>query len=249
MVEKAISELAFIGPGVVIGQNVRIGPHAVILGPCTIGDNVWIGPGAHIGGPPEVTTVAQNSAWAAELAHAGVRIGDKVVIREGTVIHQGTHRETTVGAGSWVLNRAYLAHDVVLEDDVVISAGVSIGGHCDIGSGSNIGMNASIHQSTRVGAGCMVGMNTPLARDVPPFMKVYGSPARAYGLNTYVMNRVGASLEDAELLESLYLHRDFPIASLEINKLSEPLREGVQKWQQYENLRVINFAEDDMSPY
>lgn len=246
MVEPSISEHAFVGPGVVIGKNVSIGPGAVILGPCTIGDNVWIGPGALIGGPPEVTTLVQNSAWAGELAHAGVRIGDNAVIRESAVIHQGTHRETTVGAGSWVLNRAYLAHDVVLENDVVISAGVSIGGHSDVGAGSNIGMNASIHQRVRIGAGCMIGMNTPLARDIPPYTKAYGSPARLHGMNTYALNRVGASSSDAETLEGLYRHGDVQLVAINIDELSPAVRVGVQKWKQHDNLRTLSFADEDI---
>ncbi|MBC9936596.1 MULTISPECIES: acyl-ACP--UDP-N- acetylglucosamine O-acyltransferase [unclassified Leucobacter] len=208
MNSSQISPLAFIGPGVEIGERVSIGPHAVLLGPCSIGDDAFIGAGAQIGAPPEVTDRTQNAAWTGVLAHAGVVIGSHAVIRESAVIHQGTHRPTTVGAGAWVLNRAYLAHDVAVGDRSTISAGVSIGGHCVIGSLVNIGMNASIHQRTFVGTGSMVGMGTPLARDLPPFVKAFGSPARIHGVNTIGMERQGIHPDEIQALLSAYRSGD-----------------------------------------
>lgn len=201
---SAISPLAFIGDGVTLGEGVTVGPHAVILGPCTIGDGVWIGPGAHIGGPPEISSLPQNAAWSGDLQHAGVVIGDRTVIREGAVVHQGSHRATTIGADCWVLNRAYLAHDVLVGDATTISAGVSIGGHCVIGDRVNIGMNASVHQRRIIASGAMVGMGTPVTADVPPFAKAYGSPARVADVNAVGMQRSGIADEVATALLSHY---------------------------------------------
>lgn len=204
MADGRISSHAFIGPGVELGERVTIAPGAVLLGPCLVEDDAWIGGGAQLGAPPEMTDHAQNAAWAGDLTHAGVRIGRGAVIREGAVIHQGSYRATTVGAGSWVLNRAYLAHDVLLGDDSTVSAGVSIGGHCVIGARVNIGMNASVHQRTFIGAGCMVGMGTPLARDLPPYVKAYGSPARIHGLNAIGMQRHGIDADQISALRAAY---------------------------------------------
>lgn len=198
MSSARISPHAFIGSGVELGTNVAIGPGAVLLGPCVIEDDAFIGSGAQIGAPPEMTDQVQNPAWAGDLAHAGVRIGKGAVIREGAVIHQGSYRATTVGAGSWVLNRAYLAHDVLVGAHTTVSAGVSVGGHCVIGARVNIGLNAAIHQRTFIGAGCMVGMGTPLARDLPPYAKAFGSPARIQGVNVIGMRRFG--IEEAQVL-------------------------------------------------
>lgn len=208
MSDRRISEHAFIGPGVELGENVSIGPGAVITGPCTIEDGVWIGAGALIGAPPEMTDHVQNAAWAGELAHAGVHVGRGAVIREAAVIHQGSYRATTVGAGAWVLNRAYLAHDVLLGDGATVSAGVSIGGHSIIGPRTNLGMNAAVHQRTFIGAGCMVGMGTPVARDLPPYVKAFGSPARIHGVNTIGMQRQG--IDDAQIaaLQAAYAAGD-----------------------------------------
>lgn len=198
-----ISAQAFIGEGVSVGDDVKIGPGAVILGPCVIEDGVWIGPGAQIGAPPEMASLLQNTAWTGDLQHAGVRIGAGAVIREGAVIHQGTYRETTVGPRSWVLNRAYLAHDVLLGADSTVSAGVSIGGHCVIGDRVNIGMNAVIHQRRVIAPGAMIGMGTPVTRDVPPFAKVFGTPPRLTGVNSVGVERAG---HDPALADTLLTH-------------------------------------------
>lgn len=188
---SGISLQAFIGEGVTLGERVTIGPFAVILGPCTIEDDVVIGPGTQIGAPPEISSLPQNPAWEGDLQHEGVIIRRGAVIREGVVIHQGSHRATTVGADSWILNRAYLAHDVLVGEHTTVSAGVSIGGHCVIGNRVNIGMNASLHQRRIVASGSMIGMGTPLTADVPPFAKVFGSPARLTGVNAVGMQRSG----------------------------------------------------------
>lgn len=206
---------AFIGEGVEIGEGVSIGPGAVLLGPCRVGDGAWIGPGASIGAPPEISNLTQNAAWAGELDHAGVRIGAGAVIREHAVVHQGSHRVTEVGAGSWILNRAYLAHDVVLGDGATVSAGVSIGGHCTIGDGVNLGMNASVHQRRVIGAGAMIGMGTPVTRDVPPFGKVYGSPARLHGVNTVGMLRQGIPDAEVERIVRIYESGDTLLEAVE----------------------------------
>lgn len=234
-----ISPLAFIGEGVELGADVAVGPGAVILGPCVIEDGAWIGPGAQLGAPPEMTDHVQNAAWTGELAHAGVRIGAGAVIREGAVIHQGSYRETTVGAGAWVLNRAYLAHDVLLGAGSTLSAGVSVGGHCVIGERVNLGMNASVHQRTFIGSGCMVGMGTPVARDLPPYVKVYGSPARIRGVNSIGMQRQGIDEDQIAALQAAYAAGDLLLEGFDATAFDwrGVLADDITAWRERENRR------------
>ncbi|WP_241156270.1 acyl-ACP--UDP-N- acetylglucosamine O-acyltransferase [Leucobacter chromiireducens] len=156
-----------------------------------------------------MSSLTQNLAWAGELDHAGVSIGPDAVIRESAVIHQGSYRATTVGARSWVLNRAYLAHDVLLGEDGTVSAGVSIGGHCVIGDRVNIGMNAVVHQRRVIATGAMIGMGTPVTRDVPPFAKVYGTPPRITGVNSVGVERAGHEASVADHLLGHYTAGEF----------------------------------------
>lgn len=241
MSDGRISSHAFIGSGVELGERVAVGPGAVILGPCTIEDDVFIGAGAQIGSPPEMTDHKQNAAWSGELEHSGVHIESRAVIREGVVIHQGSYRATTVGAEAWVLNRAYLAHDVLLGGSSTVSAGVSIGGHCVIGCRVNLGMNAAVHQRTFIGAGCMIGMNTPVSRDLPPHVKAYGSPLKIRGLNIVGMQRLGLSETKIELLREAYSSGNLLLDGF-LSHEQDQLTRDIHDWQARENRRVATPA-------
>lgn len=195
---------AVIDPRARLGSGITVGPGVVLLGPLEIGDDAWIGAGAQIGSPPEIASLPQRAAWLEDVDYAGVVIGAGVVVRENAVIHQGSHRATTVGEGSWILNSAYLAHDVVVGTGVTLSASVQVGGHALIGDGANLGMGALVHQRRIVGPGAMVGMGTPVTRDVPPFAKAYGSPARVRGVNSYVLRKLGADESEIERFAAAY---------------------------------------------
>lgn len=199
-----IHPTAFVGDGVDLGADVRIGPHAVVLGPARIGNRVWIGPGAVIGGPPEISSMRQNTAWSDDVTYFGVMIGDDTVIREHSIVTQGSHRSTVVGARCWLLASSYVAHDVLLGADVTLSAGARLGGHCVVGDAANLGMNASVHQRRVIGGGAMIGMGAVVTRDVPPFAKAYGSPLRLRGANRHVLARNGAPEELSIRLESAF---------------------------------------------
>ncbi|WP_103382009.1 acyl-ACP--UDP-N-acetylglucosamine O-acyltransferase family protein [Pseudonocardia dioxanivorans] len=187
-----------------LGERVVIGPNAVLLGPCTIGDDVWIGPGCVIGAPPELSSARQNVAWDDDLDHHGVEIGAGTVVREMSSIQQGSRRPTRLGAGCWLLSRSYVAHDCILEDGVTTSAGVALGGHVQIGARATLGMNATVHQRRIVGAGAMVGMSAAVTRNLPPFAKAYGTPAKIKGANTVGMSRQDINTDEIAALDTAY---------------------------------------------
>lgn len=193
----SIHATAFRTGSVELGTGVRIGPHAVLLGPCRIGDGVTIGPGCVVGSAPELSSALQNAAWDGDLAHAGVEIGAGTVVRELCTIQQGSHGPTRIGARCWLLSRAYVAHDCALGDDVTVSAGVALGGNVRVGAGATLGMNAAVHQGRVVGPVAMVGMSAAVTRDVPPFAAAYGVPARVRGANVVGMRRRGIACVEA----------------------------------------------------
>jgi UDP-N-acetylglucosamine acyltransferase len=50
----------------------------------------------------------------------------------------------------------------------------------------------------------MVGMGTPVTRDVPPFAKAYGVPPRVHGVNRFGMARAGVAEQDIAAVEQLF---------------------------------------------
>ncbi len=204
MTDTIVAPSAIIGPGVELGADVVVGPYAVVLGPARIGDRVRIGPGAHIGGPPEIATERQNDAWIGDLDHHEVVIGADTVLRDHVVVHHGSVRPTVIGERCWVFSRTYIAHDVVVGDGVTLSAGVALGGHVTVRRGANLGLNVSVHQRRSIGALTMVGMGTPVTRDIPPFATAYGMPPRVHGVNRFGMTRAGVAEEDIAGVERLF---------------------------------------------
>ena len=204
MTARTVAPSAFIGPGVELGADVVVGPFAVVLGPARIGDRVRIGPGAHVGGPPEIATERQNDPWIGDLDHHEIVIGADTVLRDHVVIHHGSVRPTVIGERCWIFSHAYLAHDVVVGDGVTLSAGVALGGHVTVRRDANLGLNVSVHQRRSIGALTMVGMGTPVTRDVPPFATAYGVPPRVHGVNRFGMARAGVAEQDIAAVEQLF---------------------------------------------
>lgn len=227
---------AYIGDGVHIGDNATIGPGAVLLGPLRIGKRVWIGPNCVIGTPPEIWTLPQNAAWTGDLDHAGVVIGDDVVIRDLSTVHQGSHRATTIGNGTWLLNSTYVAHDVLVGESVTLSAGVRLGGHVVIGDHANLGMSALVHQRRVIGGGAMVGMGTPVTADVLPFAKAFGSPARVRGVNFYALRKAKVSDAVTARLAEAYAMADPDLDQFLDDATLEPF---IRSWQAHQPSRVM----------
>ncbi len=227
MTATRVSASAFVGPGVELGVGVSVGPFAVLVGPTRIGDHVRIGPGTHVGGAPEIASVRQNDAGDGDLDHHEVRIGSHSVLRDHVVVHHGSVRPTTIGAGCQVFSRVYVAHDVHVGDGATLSAGVSLGGHVTVRAGANLGLNASVHQRRVVGGLAMVGMGTPVVRDVPPFATVYGVPARVRGGNRFGMERAGFSDKEIEAVLEFLASGCPPGAAV----LSDRVRDELDWWQ------------------
>lgn len=219
-----------------LGDGITIGPGAVVLGPAVVEDDCWIGPHCVIGTPPEITSEPHNRAWDGELAHAGVHLGEGVTVRELSTVHQGSYRPTSIGAGTWLLNRAYVAHDCAVGAGVTLSAGVSLGGHVRVGDGVNLGMNAVVHQRRVVGPLSMVGMGAVVSRDVPPFAKAFGGPVRLRGVNAVGMSRAGFGEAAIRALADAYARSEVPA------DLPEELREAFAWWTEAEPAKPLAAA-------
>jgi UDP-N-acetylglucosamine acyltransferase len=66
---------------------------------------------------------------------------------------------------------------------------------------ANIGLGAIIHQRRVIGAYSMIGMNSTVTKNVPPFVIAHGSPCRPTRLNTVGLSRAGFSEEEIGWLD------------------------------------------------
>jgi UDP-N-acetylglucosamine acyltransferase len=203
-----VHDTAIIGPGVELGEDNIVGPYAVITGPCRIGDRNWIGAHAVIGAAPEIRGHDQGLPWGGETEDVGVEIGNDSIVREFATVHRGTQRRTGIGSRCFVMNKVHFGHDAVIGDDVTLAVSTILGGHVDVGAGANLGLGCVLHQRRVVGPGAMVGMAAVVTRDVPPYAKAFGAPARIRGVNEVGMNRRGISADDIAAVAERYRSDD-----------------------------------------
>jgi UDP-N-acetylglucosamine acyltransferase len=189
---------------VVLGENNVIGPGVVLGGSVSIGSGNWIGPSAVVGAPPEVRGYSHPADWVDEAGQFGVIIGNNNVIREHAAIFAGSRITTTVGSDCFLMTGTYVGHDARVADWVTMSMHSVLAGHVQVGWKANLGIGACVHQFRVVGPGTMIGMGAVVTKDVEPFAKCYGNPARIHGANTVGLVRAGFSDELAQELDQYY---------------------------------------------
>ena len=202
---NSIHPTAQIAGDVQLGSGNTVGPFVVLTGPLVIGDGNWFGAGVVIGAPPEVRSWEHPRDADQPSSGNGIRIGDRNVLREYAQVHQGWHATTTICDDAFIMNQVYVAHDCMIGDGVTLASSVLLAGHVQLGAGANLGLGTAVHQRRYVGRGAMVGMGSVVTRDVPPYAKAYGNPARVRGANTVGMERAG--IEEELIAEAAALYR------------------------------------------
>jgi UDP-N-acetylglucosamine acyltransferase len=186
-----IHPTAIIDDAVELGEDIEVGAYAIITGRVRIGARSRISPHAVIGGAPQY-----RGYWPApesnERVGAGVLIGEDVCVREHAQIHHGVQWPTVIGDRVLIMAMTHTGHDSRIGDDATLSVGSCLGGFVTIQRRANIGMGVIIHPWAIIGEGAMVGLNSGVVKDVPPYAKVAGSPARIIGANQRLDARLGS---------------------------------------------------------
>jgi acyl-[acyl carrier protein]--UDP-N-acetylglucosamine O-acyltransferase len=144
---------------------------AVLIGPCYIEKDAYIGHCAVIGSAPQHEGYYPYPKDG-KVANAGVMINRHAVVREHCQV-----------VGRWS----------------VLATNTILGGHTMIAPNATFGQAVVTHPWVIIGACAMIGLNSSVIRDVLPFQKVAGSPAKLIGKNT------GAGGDKKEWLESTIL--------------------------------------------
>jgi len=199
-----IHPMAIVDESVVLGTGNTIGPNAVISGNVRIGDNNWIGPHAVIGTPGQVRGNPHPTPWCGDVTSGGVVIGSDNIIREFATIHSSLGGLTAVGSNCYLMAQAHVPHDATVENDVTLCNSVHLGGHTIVQRGANIGFGTAVHQYTVIGAGVMIGMNTVVKGNVPPFALFFGNPGRIRDANVVGLRRMGYKDETISRISNIH---------------------------------------------
>jgi UDP-N-acetylglucosamine acyltransferase len=242
-----IHATALVSPSARLGENVRIGPFAIVGDQCEIGDggvvearamlernvklasNVVIGVGSVIGGDPQDLKFKGEETW--------VEIGEGTRVREYTTINRGTAQSyrTTVGKGCFLMSYVHLAHDCV-----IISNGTQLAGHVTVEDRVIISGLVAVHQFVKIGRHAFVGGCSRVAKDVPPFLKAVGNPVKLYGLNSVGLQRSGFSEDTVRELKRAY--RLFFRSELNVSQAMERARSELQPMPEVDHF--LRFLED-----
>ena len=179
-----IHDSVIIRGNVEIGERVTIEPYAIITGPCVIGDDSYIGAHAMIGGAPQHRG-SYPSSTKDPIRMRGVEIGSNTCVREYATVHHGVIKPTRVGSCALVMAGVHVAHDSLIGRGATIGSFSLFGGFTMIDDDATLGQGVVTHPWTIIGEHAMVGLNSSVVRDVPPFMKVAGAPARELGMNRH----------------------------------------------------------------
>ncbi|MCK5480489.1 MAG: acyl-ACP--UDP-N-acetylglucosamine O-acyltransferase [Gammaproteobacteria bacterium] len=197
--DVSVGPYSVIEANVTIGAGTDIGPHVVINGPASIGCQNRIFQFASIGDEP------QDKKYAGEQTR--LEIGDRNTIREFVTINRGTVQGegvTRLGDDNWIMAYVHIAHDCQIGDQTVFANNASLAGHVSVGDYAILGGFTLVHQFCSIGPHSLTAFGSGISKDVPPYVTVGGTPARAHGLNMEGLRRRGFSEESRKALRKSY---------------------------------------------
>jgi UDP-N-acetylglucosamine acyltransferase len=201
---------AIIGPGTTIGEfcvieaAVEIGPHC-LLEPyvyvkrwTTMGERNEISAGTVLGTDP------LDKGFTG--ARSYLRIGNGNKIREHYTISRGTQPEsvTELGDDNYIMTSGHIAHNCKIGNRTVIASCALIAGHVEVEDQAFISGGVVVHQFSKIGRLAMIGGNTRVNSDVPPFFLYSGFDVAAKGLNVIGLKRAGYKASDVAVLKKAY---------------------------------------------
>jgi UDP-N-acetylglucosamine acyltransferase len=181
-----IGPFCYIGPKVVLSDDVELLSHVVVSGCTTVGKGTKIFPNAVVGGDSQ--SVHHSAVDTELLIGANCTIREGVTMNTGTVEHGG---KTVVGDNNLFLANSHVAHDCRLGNNIILSNNVMLAGHVTVEDRVILGGGCAVHQFTRVGRQAFVGGLSAVSYDVIPYGMLNGNPGLLSGLNVVGMTRAG----------------------------------------------------------
>ena len=132
------------------------------------GNDCFIAPNATIVG--DVVCGSECSFWFNSVVRGDVnsiRLGDKVNIQDGAVLHCTFEKTRTVLGNNVSVGHNAIVHGCTVHDNVLIGMGAIVMDNCDIGSNSIIAAGAVVTEGTIVPPGCIyAGVPAKKVKDI-----------------------------------------------------------------------------------
>ncbi|MBZ5593797.1 MAG: acyl-ACP--UDP-N-acetylglucosamine O-acyltransferase [Acidobacteriia bacterium] len=212
----AIAPSARVHADVTIGPGVRIGEFCVIESEVRIGRNCVLEPYVYA---KRWTTLGERNSISAGTVlgtdpldknftgeRSYLRIGNDNIIREHYTISRGTEPEsvTSIGDGNYIMTSGHIAHNCNIGNQTVICSCALVAGYVEVEDQAFISGGVVVHQYSKIGRLAMIGGNTRVNSDVPPFFLYSGFNVEAKGLNLVGLKRAGLGPKQIAALKIAY---------------------------------------------
>jgi UDP-N-acetylglucosamine acyltransferase len=196
--QVVIGEFCVIEQDVVIGAGCVLEPYVYVKRWTSLGERNRISSGTVLGTDPLDRNFSGERSY--------LRIGHDNQIREHYTISRGTQPEsfTEIGDGNYIMTSGHIAHNCIVGNRTVICSCALVAGHVEIEDQAFISGGVVIHQYSKIGRLAMVGGNTRVNSDVPPYFLYSGFNVEAKGLNVVGLKRAGFRHSDLSLLKQAY---------------------------------------------
>ncbi len=196
--DVVVGPYCVIGPRVTIGAGSRLLSHVVVDGLTAIGDHCTIFPFASIG--------LQTQDLKFKGGTPGVKIGNRVTIRESVTVNAATNDGdfTTIGDQCHIMAYAHIAHDCHVGHRVIMANCATLAGHVIVEDQAILGGMTGVHQFVRIGRLTITGGCSKVVKDIPPFMMADGNPLAVHTINKVGLERAGVAASVMADLKKAY---------------------------------------------
>jgi UDP-N-acetylglucosamine acyltransferase len=183
---------------VVLGSECVLEPYVFVKRWTTMGERNTISAGTVLGTDPLDKNFKGERSY--------LRIGNENQIREHYTISRGTQPESTtlIGDGNYIMTSGHIAHNSTIGNNVVIASCALVAGHVTVEDRAFISGGVVIHQFSRIGALAMIGGNTRVNLDVPPYFLYSGFDVEPIGVNLVGLKRAGFAARDVSQIKRAY---------------------------------------------
>ena len=201
---------AVIGPGVRIADFCIVENDVVIGAACVLDPYVYVKRWTTLGERNEISAGTVLGTDPLDRGFGGARsylhIGSGNKIREHYTISRGTAPEsiTEIGDNNYVMTSGHIAHNCKIGNNTVIASCALLAGYVELEDQAFISGGVVIHQFSKIGRLAMIGGNTRVNLDVPPFFLYSGFNVEAKGLNLVGLKRAGYKSSHMAALKRAY---------------------------------------------
>jgi UDP-N-acetylglucosamine acyltransferase len=223
--QTRIGDFCTIEADVVIGKGCVLEPYVYVRRWTSLGDGNEISAGTVLGTDP------LDKVFTGERSY--LKIGNRNRIREHFTVSRGTKPETstTIGNGNYIMTSGHIAHNCVIGNDTVIASCALVAGYAEVESQAFISGGVVVHQHSKIGRLAMIGGNTRVNLDAPPYILYSDFNITPKGLNLVGLQRAGFTQEQIGNLKTAYrllyrsnLRLDEALGQIENKAASEETR-------------------------